>query len=82
MSDIIESLVGAIFVDSEGSFTACETFLERIGLMPHLRRVMSGKVDITHPRMVLERLTGAEGVQYDVQGEGYGQFLRNSFDGI
>jgi dsRNA-specific ribonuclease len=69
LSDMIESLVGAIFVDSEGSFTACESFLERIGLMPYLRRLVSGKVDISHVQMALELLTSVESVQYDVQAE-------------
>lgn len=72
LSDMIESLVGAIFVDSDGSFAACESFLARIGLMPYLRRVVGEEVDVTHPRTVLEWLTGAESVQYDVQAEASG----------
>jgi len=73
LSDMIESLVGAIFVDSEYSFTACESFLERIGFMSYLRRVMGGEVDITHPRTILDRLTGAESVSYDVRAEASGR---------
>ena len=70
---MIESLVGAIFVDSGGSFAACESFLARIGLLPYLMRVVGEEVDVTHPRTVLEWLTGAESVQYDVQAEASGE---------
>ncbi|KAL8801992.1 MAG: hypothetical protein Q9200_006748, partial [Gallowayella weberi] len=32
-SDIIESLLGAIYIDSHGSLAACEGFLDRLGVM-------------------------------------------------
>ena len=65
-SDIIESLIGAIFIDSAGSLPACEKFLERIGLMPYLRRVVSEPVNLKHPRAILEQLTGSESIGYNM----------------
>src|SRR4051812_36220987 len=38
-SDIIESVFGAIFVDTGGTLADCQRFAERIGVMPYLRRI-------------------------------------------
>ena len=43
MSDIVESIIGAIFIDSKGSLEACEAFLERAGVVGYLRRVLDGQ---------------------------------------
>jgi hypothetical protein len=51
---------------------ACESFLARIGFMSYLRRVRGGELDITHPRTIHDRLTGAESVSYDVRAEASG----------
>ena len=40
MSDIIEAIIGAIYIDTMGSFEACEAFLERAGVLRYLRRVL------------------------------------------
>jgi dsRNA-specific ribonuclease len=48
-SDMIESILGAIFVDSKGSLDASRQFLERIGVLPCLRRIIREKVDCLHP---------------------------------
>jgi dsRNA-specific ribonuclease len=49
-SDMVESLLGAIFVDSHGSLDACRGFLERIGLLTYLRRVAHEDIELLHPR--------------------------------
>ncbi|KAL9044784.1 MAG: hypothetical protein Q9214_002103 [Letrouitia sp. 1 TL-2023] len=64
-SDIIEALLGAIFVDSHGSMGACEAFLEQLGVMGYLRRVMSGTVGLYHPKEELGQLAGTEQVRYE-----------------
>ena len=69
LSDIVESIIGAIFVDSKGSFGACLNFLERIGLFQYLKRVLKDGVDLKHPKVVLEQLTGQQSVTYDVRQE-------------
>jgi len=66
-SDMIESIIGAIFVDSGGDLGECQRFIELIGLMSYMNRVVAGKVDISHPKTVLEKLAGAEGVDYDIR---------------
>ncbi|OGM48320.1 ATP-dependent helicase dcl2 [Aspergillus bombycis] len=56
-SDIVESVLGAIFVDSGGDLSACECFLERIGLLSYVRRVLSAGTNVTHPRSIAQRLS-------------------------
>ena len=69
LSDMIESLIGAIFVDSEGSLAECHRFINRIGLAPYLNRVLDGSVDFTHPKSALGELPGVQGVVYGVRSE-------------
>lgn len=55
-SDIVESTLGAIFIDSGGSLDKCKAFLERIGLLPYLHRVIADTVDVQHPRNAAQDL--------------------------
>lgn len=48
--DIVESTIGAIFVDSRGNLEVCTAFAERIGVLPILRRFIKDEVDVQHPR--------------------------------
>jgi len=68
-SDVVESLIGAIFIDSSGCFAACEQFVKRTGLVAYLERVVAEKVDIEHPKSVLGRLAGSATVEYVDQQE-------------
>ncbi|KAJ5691807.1 hypothetical protein N7462_001230 [Penicillium macrosclerotiorum] len=61
ISDIVESTIGAIFVDSQGSLEACTAYAERIGLLPYLRRIISDGVDVKHPRNKAQDLMKAAG---------------------
>lgn len=51
MSDIVESTLGAIFLDSGGdaSLGPCTAFLERLGLISYLRRLITEDIDVQHP---------------------------------
>jgi dsRNA-specific ribonuclease len=63
-SDMIESIIGAIFVDSRGDLAACEDFLGRIGFVSYLKRVLAEGVDVQHPKSILGQLAGPETVSY------------------
>ncbi|KAL2842904.1 ribonuclease III domain-containing protein [Aspergillus pseudoustus] len=57
-SDLVESVLGAIFVDSSGDLNACEKFLEKIGLLRCLARILgSERVGIAHPKDRLQKLS-------------------------
>lgn len=48
-SDVIESLLGAVYLDSGGSMMRAISVLETLGIMSVLRRIVSDDVDVTHP---------------------------------
>lgn len=61
MSDMVEALIGAIWVDSlptrdynggsdSGSMAAVDAFLSRLGLLQLLDRFLADKVDVIHPK--------------------------------
>lgn len=70
MSDMIESLLGAIYIDSRGSISTCESFLERLGLMDYLRRVMATDIALLHPKEELGQLANQDKVMYELGKEG------------
>lgn len=59
-SDIIESILGAVFVDSGANLGACEQFLENIGYMKLVSRVTNaqkgGEIQTIHPEAALANL--------------------------
>lgn len=63
-SDLIESIVGAIYIDSHGSFSACQSFLENLGMMEYLQRAMDGEFELLHPKEELGQLANQEKVKY------------------
>lgn len=69
LSDIVESVVGAIYVDSQGDFLACESFVRSLGILDRLERILRDKVDCLHPKERLGHLAVNRSVQYvPVQG--------------
>lgn len=64
MSDIVESVVGAIYVDSQGDFLACESFVRSLGILDCLERILRDGVDCLHPKERLGHLAGNHSVQY------------------
>lgn len=63
-SDIIESLIGAIYIDTSGSMAACESFLGRLGIMAYLERIIRENVELLHPKEKLGQLADTETVTY------------------
>ncbi|KAE8349614.1 ATP-dependent helicase dcl2 [Aspergillus coremiiformis] len=61
-SDIVESVLGAIFADSGGDLSACEHFIERIGLLSYVRRILSDGVNVAHPKSMAQRLSKGDAV--------------------
>lgn len=62
-SDIVESLLGAVYIDS-GSLDACEAVIERMGILPYLRRVIRDNVHTIHPKEELGILADVKTVKY------------------
>jgi dsRNA-specific ribonuclease len=52
-SDIIESIIGAIFIDSNGDTEPCKQFIDRLGIPKYARRMIEEGVDLVSPRACL-----------------------------
>ncbi|KAL4778414.1 hypothetical protein BJX76DRAFT_144606 [Aspergillus varians] len=48
-SDIIESTLGAIYVDSGGNLATCKAFIQRLGIVSYLERMLDEGIDVVHP---------------------------------
>jgi dsRNA-specific ribonuclease len=48
-SDMIESLLGAIYLDSNGDFEVVRKVIRTLGILPILERIVEDNVDILHP---------------------------------
>jgi endoribonuclease Dicer len=49
LSDVVEALIGAVWLDSEGSFEVVTDMLTRLGILPVLDRIIRDGVDVQHP---------------------------------
>jgi dsRNA-specific ribonuclease len=63
-SDLIESILGAIFVDTHGDLDTCRHFLHHIGLLPYLQRIHRDHIDLLHPRNRLQHAAGSDKVEF------------------
>jgi dsRNA-specific ribonuclease len=64
LSDIVESVLGAIYVDSRGDIAACEVFVRNLGISECMDRILRDGVDCLHPKERLGILAVDKGVQY------------------
>ncbi|CAK7275411.1 Dicer-like protein 2 [Sporothrix epigloea] len=64
-SDILEAVIGAVWVDS-GSMSKVEALLEKVGILPYLRRAVEEDVHLLHPKEELGKVTGDAKIRYEV----------------
>jgi len=55
-SDLVQSVIGAIYVDSGEDWSACQQFLETIGISSCIQRMVRSDYDVAHPRSALQQL--------------------------
>jgi dsRNA-specific ribonuclease len=55
-SDIIESVLGAIFIDCGGNLDVCQEFVERVGLVWYIQRIIADGVNVVHPRNIAQSM--------------------------
>ncbi|CAG9980555.1 unnamed protein product [Clonostachys byssicola] len=67
-SDIIEALIGAVWVDS-GSIEVCAAVVERLGIFTYLERFVRDNVEVMHPKELIGKLAGTEKVKYEASFE-------------
>jgi len=66
-SDLVESIFGAIFIDSRGDFSECERLFERIGLKYYATHMAEGTLHVVHPRDELQGLVGSSKLDINIQ---------------
>lgn len=49
ISDILESILGAVFIDSHGDLNAVRDVLRKLGFMGIMERIVQDDVDVLHP---------------------------------
>ena len=64
LSDIIESVIGALYIDSRGCIAICEEFVRRLGILSCLERILRDSVDCLHPKERLGILAVDKSVKY------------------
>ncbi|CAK1355419.1 unnamed protein product [Cercospora beticola] len=62
--DLIEATLGAIFIDTRGSLDACEAFVERIGVLKIMRRILDDNISCVSPKEMLGILADRDEVKY------------------
>lgn len=62
-SDLVESLLGAVWIDS-GSFETCRAMVERMGILAYMRMILDRGVHVWHPREELGIFADTEKVKY------------------
>ena len=55
-SDLVQSVIGAIYVDSGEDWSACQQFIETIGISSYIQRMVRSDYDVAHPRSALQQL--------------------------
>ncbi|KFY33349.1 hypothetical protein V494_07693 [Pseudogymnoascus sp. VKM F-4513 (FW-928)] len=73
LSDIVESIIGAVLIDAGGDLSACTKVAEHLGLIDYLRRILDDDIDILHPKNKLGEMSLDRTVKYKPgkEGEGY-----------
>lgn len=69
LSDIVESLIGAIFVDTLGDLGACEQAAGRFGITQYLERIIKDDIDVLHPKSRLGELVGRKDGKKEKKGK-------------
>ncbi|OBT77825.1 hypothetical protein VF21_03238 [Pseudogymnoascus sp. 05NY08] len=70
LSDIVESIIGAVLIDAGGDLSACKKVAENLGLIAYLRRILDEDIDILHPKNKLGEMSGGRTVEYKLEKEG------------
>lgn len=70
LSDIVESIIGAVLIDSGGDLAACTQVAENLGLIAYLRRILDEDIDILHPKNKLGEMASGQTVDYKLGKEG------------
>ncbi|KAK4540651.1 hypothetical protein LTR36_008982 [Oleoguttula mirabilis] len=72
-SDLIEAVLGALYVDTHGDVSVCEAFVEKLGIMKHMRTMLDTQMQTMSPKERLGVAAGSSAVQYSVVSSAVGE---------
>ncbi|KAK5116095.1 hypothetical protein LTR85_009377 [Meristemomyces frigidus] len=65
-SDLIESVLGALYVDTHGDLSVCEAFVEKLGIIMYMHIMLDSQMETMSPKERLGVAAGSATVQYSV----------------
>jgi dsRNA-specific ribonuclease len=71
-SDLVQSLLGAVFLDSRGDLSQCKRLASSLGILQPLDRIVSGELDTLHPKSILNELASEKVVHYNLVEDNHG----------
>lgn len=74
LSDIVESTLGAIYIDSHGNLSTCSAFISKLGLFKLLDRFLDEGVQVGFPRERLGLMANEKEVEYSPTNYEEGQW--------
>lgn len=66
-SDIVEAILGAIYLDTRGDLGVCEAFLEKLGILPAMRSMLDREIETCFPKERVGILADRELVEYKTE---------------
>lgn len=66
-SDIVEAILGAIYLDTRGDLGVCEGFLEKVGILPAMRSILDREMEACFPKERVGILADRELVEYKTE---------------
>ena len=62
--DLVESILGAIFIDTLGDLAACEAFVAKLGILEYMQRLLDDGIDCVNPKEMLGIVADQAEVKY------------------
>lgn len=66
LSDMVESVLAALFVDTRGDLGVCEGFLEKLGIYALMRQILDTEIETAFPKERIGTLADKDRVEYTV----------------
>ncbi|KAF2172879.1 hypothetical protein M409DRAFT_16833 [Zasmidium cellare ATCC 36951] len=62
--DIVEAILGALYIDTRGDLSVCEAFVSKLGILDHMDRILDEHVECFSPKERLGVVADREAVRY------------------
>ena len=62
-SDLVESILGALYLDASGDLSACEAFVDKLDIFKIMNRILDAHIETAKPKERLGILADRKGVQ-------------------